>query len=391
MFQDAGELVTLRRVVNERAGDAFDVLPPGAQPRRNGSPDVLLGRGPASERFTTGFCFRDVYVPPGATILSAKLLLTTTAAVQAAPLDLAIFGEAADNAAPYEFNSMPGIRARTLASVPWSVAGRWNPNTVVATPDVRPLVQEILARPGWHAGNSLALLVLDVGSGGGRAVRAFDFEGYANLPGTPAEFRHFRRHRFAKLELEFVDPQASLVLERELGGANDDADGCVNCNEVNFGFNGTPLIGGFRFPNVRVPPGATITGARLWLPTDGTYTNQIQVALRGEKLINAPSYSPGSLPAPRPKTIATVNWPITQTWNFQEWHPTPEIVGPVTEVLSMPGWIPGNALAIDVLDAGSLVSRRVWGFDRDPRASPHDFPELGATPFVPFRDHPIGQ
>jgi hypothetical protein len=33
----------------------------------------------------------------------------------------------------------------------------------------------------------------------------------------------------------------------------------------------------------------------------------------------------------------------------------------------------------------------VWAFDRDPRIIPHDFPEIGATPFVPFLQAPPGR
>ncbi len=390
VFQDGAGTVTLKRVVNERADDAFDVTPAGALPRRNGSPDVRLGRGPAGERFTAGFRFRDVYVPAGAVILSARLYLPAISSLQGDRLDLTLFAQASDDTAPFDASSMPSARPLSVANVPWFVAARWSPDQLVASPDVRTLVEEVLARPGWHSGHALTLLALEHASTGSRAVHAFDFEGYANLPGTPAEFRHYRKHRFAKLELEFDDGLGALVLERELGGGNDDADNCVSCNEVNFGFNGAPLTGGFRFPDVRVPSGAILTGARLWLPTDGTYNNQIAVRLRGEKLGNPAGYSVGSLPASRPKTIAFVAWPISATWNYLEWHATPEIVAPVAEVFALPTWQSGNALAIDVIDDGSGVSRRVWGFDRDPRATPHDFVEIGATPFVPFRDHPVG-
>ncbi|MEO6711738.1 MAG: right-handed parallel beta-helix repeat-containing protein, partial [Planctomycetota bacterium] len=338
VFQDAAGAVTLKRVVNERADDAFDVTPAGAIPRSNASPQTRLGRGPAGEHFTAGFRFRDVYVPAGSVILSAHLSLPSISAPQSEQLDLRLFAQADDDAQPFDATSMPSARPLSFASVAWGVAASWNPDERVASPDVRTLIEETLARPGWQSGHAIALIAVEHGSSGSRAVHAFDFEGYANLPGTPAEFRHYRKHRFTKLELEFDDGLGALVLERELGSGNDDADNCVNCNEVNFGFNGSPLTGGFRFPDVRVPAGAILTGARLWLPTDGTYNNQLQVRLRGEKLANAPSYSAGSLPAARPKTTAFVSWPISSTWNYLEWHATPEILGPVSEVLLQPTW-----------------------------------------------------
>jgi hypothetical protein len=58
-------------------------------------------------------------------------------------------------------------------------------------------------------------------------------------------------------------------------------------------------------------------------------------------------------------------------------------------VLALPGWASGNPLAFDLLDHGSTDHRRVWAFERNPRVLQHDFPEIGATPFEPFRTQPV--
>jgi hypothetical protein len=111
--------------------------------------------------------------------------------------------------------------------------------------------------------------------------------------------------------------------------------------------------------------------------------------LWGEALAAPPPYGPGSLPASRPKTSASVPWPVTSTWQYLEWHATPDIAPILSELLAQPGWSFGGAIAIDVADDGSAGHRRVWAFDRDPRVSPHDFPQLGATPFKPFLTSPV--
>jgi hypothetical protein len=259
----------------------------------------------------------------------------------------------------------------------------------VSSPECAGIVREILARPGWQSGNAMAFLVSDRGSLGNRPAWAFEFEGPVTLPGTPYEFRRYRTHRFTKLEIEYSLGVSAMVLERELGASADDADDCVNCNEVYLGVNGTPQTGGFRFPDVRLPVQGVLSSAKLWLPTDGTYTNQLDVALRGEALASPPPYSPASLPKARPKTIATVPWSETNVWQFLDWHATPDITPLFEAIRTLPGWVPGNPAAIDISNNGSTGHRRVWGFDRDPRTSVHDFPEIGPTPFVPFLTAPV--
>jgi hypothetical protein len=255
----------------------------------------------------------------------------------------------------------------------------------VSTPELAGIVREILARPGWASGHGMAFLLQDRGSSGLRSAWAFETEGMATLPGTPYEFRRHRKHRFTKLEIEYTLGAFGMALDRELAGSADDADACISCNEVHFGLN---VTGGFRFPSVPLPAEATLVGARLRLATDGTYTNPLALLLRGEALLSPPPYSPGSLPQVRPKTLAQVPWPVTSTWQYLEWHATPDLTPLLEEIRAQPGWMPGNAVAFDVSNSGSVDQRRVWGFDRDPRTSTHDFPEIGPTPFIPFLTRP---
>jgi parallel beta-helix repeat protein len=379
---------TLRRVANERACDATDCPDPGLALCGNGRPQLYFGRNVATDvPVCAGLYFRDVYVPPGATVLSAKLWMYTDAG-DGAPLRVVVSGEASDDAAPFEAGTMPLSRPRTTRARLWTETAPWPTGGWVSTPELSAVVREILARPGWDSGHGMAFLVQDRGSLGLRSARAFESEGPANLPGTPYEFRRYRKHRFTKLEIEYDLGSFGMALDRELGASADDADDCITCNEVNFGLGGTPLTGGFRFPSVPLPPQAVLVGARLQFPTDGTYTNPLALLLRGEALLSPPPYSSGSLPKLRPKTLAQEPWSVLNTWQYLEWHATPDLTSLLEEIRAQPGWVPGNAVAFDVSDFGSAGQRRVWGFDRDPRTSVHDFPEIGPTPFIPFLSQP---
>lgn len=123
---------------------------------------------------TVGMRFDNVSVPAGATITSAWIQFQT-AEVGTGPVNLTLRGEAADDAAPFaSVASNISGRALTTASVAWSpgswdTVGETGPNQ--QSPDIAPIIQEIIDRPGWAAGNALAVVVSGSGT---RTAQSFD-------------------------------------------------------------------------------------------------------------------------------------------------------------------------------------------------------------------------
>jgi predicted phosphodiesterase len=121
-----------------------------------------------------GMRFRGIAIPRGAHIVAAWVQFMVDEATSNAT-SLAFAGEAADNAATFTTAARNvSTRLRTAASVPWSPAA-W-PTIGVAgsaqrTPDLAPVIQEIVGRSGWTSGNSLALIVRGTGK---RVAVAFD-------------------------------------------------------------------------------------------------------------------------------------------------------------------------------------------------------------------------
>ncbi|MGH9366746.1 MAG: metallophosphoesterase [Thermoanaerobaculia bacterium] len=115
---------------------------------------------------TVGIRFVDVNVPQGATLTNAYVQFQVDEA-SSDPTSLTIQGEASDGAATFEGVTWNvSSRPRTAAAVSWSPP----PWTTVAdagpdqrTPDIAPVIQEIVNRPGWASGNALAIIV--TGSG----------------------------------------------------------------------------------------------------------------------------------------------------------------------------------------------------------------------------------
>ncbi len=121
-----------------------------------------------------GMRFVSVDIPRDATILSASVQFQVDE-ISSESTSLTIHGHVADNALTFSSSSRNiSARPRTAAAVAWSPA-TWTTVGQAAsdqkTPDLAPVIQEIVSRPGWVGGNSLAIIV----TGSGRRVaEAYD-------------------------------------------------------------------------------------------------------------------------------------------------------------------------------------------------------------------------
>jgi hypothetical protein len=116
---------------------------------------------------TVGLRFSNVTLPPGATVVNAYIQfqvdeISTDAAV------LTIQGQAEVNPVTFEnTNGDISNRTRTTAAANW-IPDHW---TIVGqaglsqqTPDIAPVIQEIINLPGWVDGSSLVFIITGTGS-----------------------------------------------------------------------------------------------------------------------------------------------------------------------------------------------------------------------------------
>jgi len=157
--------------ISSGANDA-DETQGGTVNRNTG--DIELGTG-SSAPATAALRFTGVQIPNGATIANAQVQFRADETGKKVT-NLTIRAERADNSAPIattNFNITS--RTRTTASVTW-VPPAWQ--TVGAagsgqlTPNLASVVQEVVDRPGWAAGNALTVIF----NGTGRRT-AESFEG----------------------------------------------------------------------------------------------------------------------------------------------------------------------------------------------------------------------
>ncbi len=110
-----------------------------------------------------GLRFQNIVIPQGATITSAHLKLTPGSNTSAAGSRV-IRALDADDAPPWAPVSGYLVSApKTSASASWT-PDNWTKFKTETSSDISNVVQAVISRPGWHAGNSLAL-ILDPAAG----------------------------------------------------------------------------------------------------------------------------------------------------------------------------------------------------------------------------------
>lgn len=130
-----------------------------------------------------GLRFRQLGIPPGATITNAYLQFTTDE-TNGRSTELTIRGEASTSSEPFRWYDNGNItdRPRTQASVAWQPAA-WNQvaeaSAAQRSPDLRTVVQEIVNQPNWQTSSALTLLI----NGRGRR-RAEAYEGERDRAAT---------------------------------------------------------------------------------------------------------------------------------------------------------------------------------------------------------------
>ena len=108
--------------------------------------------------YVSGFLFRDVRIPRNATIQSAYLELRPWGYQSGVPIDVQIVGDLRPQSDDFNpGNLRPQQRPRTSASARWLID-----TTVVGprqSPDIAPVIAEIVRQAGWQPGNNLAVLI----------------------------------------------------------------------------------------------------------------------------------------------------------------------------------------------------------------------------------------
>jgi uncharacterized repeat protein (TIGR01451 family) len=205
---------------------------------------------------TVGMRFNSILVPKGVTITNAYIQFKVDETSSAAA-NLTIQGQASDNAPTFTSASNNiSARSKTTASVAWNPVA-WNSEGAAGvdqrTSNIAPVIQEIINRPGWTSGNSLATIITGTG-----ARVAESFEGDA--AGAPL------------LHIEYIDkppaPGADLSLTSTVNNSNPRLGSDITFT-VNLNNTGPDAATGVQVTDL-LPSGLTFVSAN---PSQGGYNN----------------------------------------------------------------------------------------------------------------------
>ena len=138
------------------------------------SANAWLGNGGATTGSYTGLRFRNVSIPAGATIRSARLEVRSAQA-QWQSLAFRLGAEASGNSAVFSTTSRPSQRTLVTPTVNHSSNVNWTANTWYQLDEIASVVQAVVGRSDWAAGNSLTVIATGTGGTWSRKfITAFD-------------------------------------------------------------------------------------------------------------------------------------------------------------------------------------------------------------------------
>jgi type IV pilus assembly protein PilY1 len=328
-----------------------------------------------------GLRFTDVRVPQKQGIKSAVLEFYPVED-GSGPVNLEIHGQASDDSAPFT-TAINDISSRppTLNKVAWNVAAAdWKEGFAQTSPDITTIVQEIVNRPGWCGGNAMTFGIDDLGAAGPRIAASFD--------GDPG------RAPLLRIDFDTTKPpgpgEGCTIQEvtARPSISNDDAnqnlsDSAMGTADAILQMDSTKE-NGLRFQGLAVPPGVTITDARLiFAATDpGAQTvnppaDPVTLSFTAQAVDTASAFFAGfgSDVISRPAVGTSVSW-AAPVWTVGDPQTSPDLSLIIDAVVNgVSGWASGNDLAILISTTGGTGSRIATSHD----ASPADAPQLRVT------------
>ena len=157
------------------------------------------------------------------------------------------------------------------------------------------------------------------------------------------------------------------------GDAEEAASGSVALGsaDLQLVYDGSNQTVGLRFTGVGVPQGATVTRAYVQFQVDEVNSEATALTIRGQAADNAPRFASlsGNISA-RPRTGAAISWsppPWSSVGAAGTDQRTSDLTPIVSEIVTRPGWISGNALVLIITGTGQRTAEAYNGL---PAAAP---------------------
>ncbi len=191
-------------------------------------------------------------------------------------------------------------------------------------------------------------------------TRTWTYNNRGNMTSEQDELGRTTTYTYPDLDADF----GGYVTSQVSANADDAYDANTTLHATDYPYEavgrGTAVDkAGFRFQNVSIPTGATITSAQLHLYA--YYSATGNPALLNTKLGLEDQDNPGAWVTgthePRLATMTTayVTW-APSSWAAGTWYDSPNIKDSVQEVVDRAGWASGHAMAVLWVDNGTAAS-----------------------------------
>lgn len=324
---------------------------------------------------TTGMRFRHIFVPQGARIDSAYIIVHSHESKTAEDVArITITGEAADHSETFTEEALITDRPQTNASVLWVVDEEWGLWTAHRTADLSSIVQEIVDRDGWASGNALSFILAGENQGPSELENAREWESFENIA-DPEDGGDGQNHpeRVPELVIYYTvsagvftqtivatdtitdDGVTFLASSDDAEQENDEIDALFD-DDLDAGWEGAPddqnvLTTGLRFQNIGIPQGAVIDSAFVVVYSHESKNAEdvARITIVGDATDDAQTFTEEALISDRPRTDASVSWVVAEPWGLWTEHRTPNLSSIIQEIVDRDGWEQGNAIALVML------------------------------------------
>ncbi|MEH6472914.1 MAG: PilC/PilY family type IV pilus protein [Halopseudomonas sp.] len=313
------------------------------------SGDLELTKGNGSTEQIVGIRFAAVNIPSGATITKAWMEFTIDEqnSASADPVTVLISAEAEDN--PNSFGTGNGsisVRDKTTANTTWAITDNPAVGDTLTTPNISAPIQEVIDRAGWSSNNAMAFIIERVSGDGVRWPESY--EGGSSL----APQLHIS---YTNLSTSSVSTRLSNQTDNAVQADNGNVG--TNVQNIDLADDGNPV--GFRFTDVNIPSGVTITDARLEFEIDAENADAVTLLISGEDSSSPVTYSNSNNVTSRTKTTANTSWAITTNPAVNNALTSPNISGIVQEIVDRGDWSTNDAMAFMVEYVSGSGFRRV--------------------------------
>ncbi len=429
-FTSGGGSTTISSQISSSSDDAEEEGPDGSAPGSiyTTSSDLELVYDPNSSQGTqiVGMRFNNLNIPQGAVISDAYITFTSDDPDGGNPSNsssttVSIAGQDVDNALTFSTSSNNiSSRTTTSASVNWSPSS-WTTGTTYNTPSLATIVKEIVDRPGWSSGNSMAMII-NGSNIGGRVAHSYD-----GVPASaPVLYVTYSSGDYTISGKVFKDNNTNAVNDggdvgeqgvtvrlyqdnnqdglvdagdtevqtttTDINGnysfsygsysgsisqSSDDAvekgnnDVLINGNEVKFKDDSNNDWNGLRFNNITIPAGATVTSAYLYLTsTDSRSNTPVDITVYGQDGTSSPATfaEVSSNLTSRSTTTANELWALG-TWTSDTETQSPNLSSIVQEIVSDQSGLSNGSIAF-LLEGINSQERRAYSWDNDPNFAP---------------------